>query len=36
MTGQSNCDVCMNFIYDEEYECYIRDMDLDQDEMGRF
>ena len=36
MTGQSNCDVCMNFIYDEEYECYICDMDLDQDEMGRF
>ena len=36
MTGQSNCEVCMNFIYDEEYECYICDMDLDQDEMGRF
>ena len=36
MTGQSNCDVCMNFIYDEEYECYICDIDLDQDEMGRF
>lgn len=36
MSGESNCDVCMNYIYDEEYECYICDMDLDQDEMGRF
>lgn len=36
MSGESNCDACMNYIYDEEYECYICDMDLDQDEMGRF
>lgn len=36
MKGQSNCEACMNYIYDEEYECYICDMDLDQDEMGRF
>ena len=36
MTGESNCDACMNFVYVEEYECYICDMDLDQDEMGRF
>ncbi|MBQ1687829.1 MAG: hypothetical protein II073_00950 [Lachnospiraceae bacterium] len=34
--GESNCEVCMNYIYDEEYECYICDMDLDQDEMGKF
>ena len=36
MSGEANCDACMNYIYDEEYECYICDMDLDQDEMGRF
>lgn len=36
MRGESNCEACMNYIYDEEYECYICDMDLDQDEMGRF
>ena len=36
MSGESNCDACMNYIYDEEYECYICDMDLDQDGMGRF
>ena len=36
MKGESNCEACMNYIYDEEYECYICDMDLDQDEMGRF
>lgn len=36
MKGESNCEACMNYIYDEEFECYICDMDLDQDEMGRF
>jgi hypothetical protein len=26
----------MYYEYDEEYECYVCDMDLDEDEMARF
>lgn len=36
MGGGSNCDTCMNYVYDEEYECYICEMDLDEDDMVRF
>lgn len=36
MSGTSNCEMCMNYVYDEEFEYYVCDMDLDQDEMGRF
>ncbi|BBF42448.1 hypothetical protein lbkm_1130 [Lachnospiraceae bacterium KM106-2] len=36
MTGKSNCDACMNYEYDDDYECYTCIMDLDEDEMGRF
>ena len=25
-----------NFVYDEEYECYTCEVDLDEDEMARF
>ena len=32
----SNCESCMNYEYDDEYECYICEMDLDQDEMEQF
>ena len=30
------CDDCMNYEYDEEYECYTCMMELDEDEMSRF
>lgn len=33
---KSNCEICMNYYYDEEYECYACSMDLDEDEMYRF
>ena len=33
---KSNCDDCMNYIYDEETDCYICLVDLDQDEMEHF
>ena len=33
---RSNCDVCVNYTYDEEYECYICEVDLDEDEMAGF
>lgn len=32
----TNCESCMNYIYDEDYECYICEIDLDEDEMGKF
>lgn len=32
----SNCDTCVYFVYDEDYECYNCEMDLDEDEMVRF
>lgn len=31
-----NCDTCVNFVYDEEEECYYCLVDLDEDEMYRF
>lgn len=30
------CEYCSNYIYDEDYEYYVCDMDLDEDEMMRF
>ncbi len=30
------CDDCMNYYYDEEWDCYSCAVDLDQDEMSRF
>ena len=32
----SSCDICMNYTYDEDYECYTCEVDLDEDEMARF
>lgn len=31
----SCCDTCTFYIYDDEYECYTCDRDLDEDEMMR-
>lgn len=36
MTGKTNCECCGNYFYDEEYNCYVCDMNLDEDEMARF
>lgn len=33
---QSNCDTCSNYVYDEDYETYICEANLDEDEMARF
>ncbi len=30
------CENCVNYVYDEEYDCYCCDADLDEDEMARF
>ena len=32
----SNCNTCSHYIYDEDYECYTCQEDLDEDEMARF
>ena len=29
-------DTCRNYVYDEDYEYYVCEMDLDEDEMYRF
>lgn len=36
MAQVSNCDTCNNYIYDDEDECYICDMNLDEDDMVKF
>ncbi len=32
----SNCDSCVNYVFDEEDECYYCLVNLDEDEMYRF
>lgn len=36
MGGGTSCETCRNYVYDEDYEYYVCDMDLDEDEMYRF
>lgn len=36
MAEITNCDMCNNLVYDEDYECYVCDMDLDEDDMVKF
>lgn len=36
MATVSNCDICMNYEYDEEYDCYRCSVDLDMDEAEQF
>lgn len=35
-TSPKCCEYCAYFYYDEDYECYMCDMDLDEDEVARF
>lgn len=34
--ARSNCETCVYYVYDDDYDCYSCDMDLDEDEMYRF
>ena len=36
MKGNANCESCSNFIYDEEYDYYVCQANLDEDEMEQF
>ena len=29
------CEQCSNYVYDEDYECYVCEVSLDEDEMAR-
>lgn len=31
-----NCEMCVYYEYDEDYECYVCSCSLDEDEMMRF
>ena len=31
-----NCEYCVNYSYDDDYECYTCEVDLDEDEMAHF
>lgn len=32
----TNCDCCVNYVYDDEYDCYTCLVNLDEDEMAPF
>lgn len=36
MKEKTNCDFCVNYLYDEDYNCYQCEVTLDEDEMGKF
>ena len=31
----NTCDTCANYMYDEDEECYICDVNMDEDDYGR-
>ena len=31
----NDCDTCAYFTYDEDWECYVCDMDIDEDDYAR-
>lgn len=33
---KSSCDTCAYYAYDEDYECYMCDINMDEDELVRF
>lgn len=32
----TNCEMCTNYVYDEDLECYVCMVNLDEDEACRF
>lgn len=36
MAQKNSCEYCMNYHYNEKYECYECEMNLDEDEIVRF
>ncbi|MCH5300266.1 MAG: hypothetical protein J1E56_03025 [Ruminococcus sp.] len=36
MSQKTNCEFCSHYAYDDEYDCYYCQINLDEDEMERF
>ena len=36
MSDAVNCEYCVNYSYDDDYECYTCEVNLDEDEMVKF
>lgn len=36
MSGKSCCELCSHYVYDDEYDYYCCEINLDEDEMYRF
>ena len=36
MAKITNCEDCQYYIYDDEYDCFVCEMELDEDEMVHF
>lgn len=36
MKERTNCESCNYYTYDEEYDCYVCLVNLDEDDMSRF
>ena len=36
MKKVTNCECCNNYIYDDYFDCYTCDVNLDEDEMYKF
>lgn len=34
--GKTNCEYCSNYQFDEEYNCYVCEVNLDEDEVSKF
>lgn len=34
--AQTSCELCAHYYYDEEYEGYVCEINLDEDEMSRY
>lgn len=34
--SKGSCELCAHYVFDDETECYICDVNLDEDEMERF
>lgn len=35
-SNTTNCENCVNYVYDDDYDCYVCLVNLDEDEMYRF
>ena len=36
MSDAVHCEYCVNYSYDDDYECYTCEVNLDEDEMVKF